>query len=220
MNFQHSLRNIWYQIVHPKRFRNSLQSSWIVIWKQINLWKYSSRTEPTVIELSLTLNLWHASCLIVETIFTEKYEDNPEFLGYINKLGSMTIEQLRELIILCIIISMVVNSWSIFVVFHVDKEKKLLDDEMSSIDGQMRQLASNHYKTFIHTADTSRTIHKNVCITVSSHLKSNFWCNPKNSIECYCRKYSHIWYFVNVESWETFFSCLRKNGENLIIFSC
>lgn len=54
--------------------------------------------------------------------------------------------------------------------FLTDKEKKLLDDEMASIDGQMRQLASNHYKTFIHTADTSRTIHKDVCITVLRHF--------------------------------------------------
>ncbi|KAK7591046.1 hypothetical protein V9T40_002659 [Parthenolecanium corni] len=88
----------------------------------------------------------------------EKYEDNPEFLGYINKLGSMTIEQLH-------------------------KEKKLLDDEMASIDGQMRQLASNHYKTFIHTADTSRTIHKDIC-SIENDLAMFLQETPKLQTAC------------------------------------
>ncbi|XP_065221370.1 conserved oligomeric Golgi complex subunit 8 [Planococcus citri] len=68
----------------------------------------------------------------------EQYQDNPDFIKYLHKLGTQNIDQLR-------------------------KEKKALDDETTSVNNQLRHLALSNYKSFIQTADCSHSIYKDIC---------------------------------------------------------
>ncbi|KAM7353864.1 conserved oligomeric Golgi complex subunit 8 [Cochliomyia hominivorax] len=64
----------------------------------------------------------------------ENLRDNPELFNYLNKLGSYTVDQLK-------------------------KEQTRLSEETRSIVEQTQDLAISNYKTFIKTAENSRSIY-------------------------------------------------------------
>uniref|UniRef100_A0A1A9W1R1 Conserved oligomeric Golgi complex subunit 8 n=1 Tax=Glossina brevipalpis TaxID=37001 RepID=A0A1A9W1R1_9MUSC len=64
----------------------------------------------------------------------ENLSDNPELLPYLQKLGSYKVEQLK-------------------------KEQSRLIEEAKNVDEQTQDLAISNYKTFIRTAENSRSIY-------------------------------------------------------------
>lgn len=66
-------------------------------------------------------------------LFTENLRDNPELYSYLANLGTYKVEQLK-------------------------KEQARLADENKRIVEQTQELAISNYKTFIHTAENSRSI--------------------------------------------------------------
>ncbi|CAH0386366.1 unnamed protein product [Bemisia tabaci] len=99
---------------------------------------------------------------VVKLIFPdgvpEELEDNPQLVGYLNKLGTYNVEQLS-------------------------KEQDHLSEEKTVILNQTKDLASTNYKTFIKTAECSREIFQQFGKT-EERLKSLIKDLPEFSSSC------------------------------------